>query len=36
MGKSAREVKKKISYNDELVNMNFIKKYDQDAVEDQT
>ena len=29
-------VPKEITYNDELVNLKFIKKYDQDAVADQT
>ena len=33
---AVKQVPKEISYNDELVNLKFIKKYDQDAVADQT
>ena len=31
-----KQVPKEITYNEELVNLKFIKKYDQDAVADQT
>ena len=37
-GKSpaGKQAPKEITYNEELVNLKFIKKYDQDAVADQT